>query len=337
MPPLGSFHPKHGFRPDYSTLLMFEEFIVDEEAFDRILSRSAPRWLGQWPEILRALKAEGTLHPVDLDKQLTAVRHARGAMLRKDMKHPEKWAEAFGFCEDILGAAGRAFEGREGKRGHFNWTCGADDSYGVLGSDGQVHALAAGPLLEPGSDPNDPHHQLHELALEHLRRQLREVNAALALSASLGAPPVLWAPYAEYLKEKESCSDGERRTTGAKRFFETAFPAYGPQSAEHVLRMRRDRRVGKLRDEINRAVESGDLLDPVYPQRILAEVLGVEKKVRGTRRIIAWLSSAIGCVPLPGVSVAATGLGEIAARYLERRQRKPWAWFYLISNGRGNS
>lgn len=337
MPPLGSFHPKHGFRPDYSTLLMFEEFIIDGEASECILSKTAPPWMGQWPAVLSALKDEGTLHPLDLDDELKRVRHVRGGMLRKDMRNPKTWASGLDFCENMLGAAGEAFEGKRSKGTHFDWTYDPDHSYGVPGSDGEIHSLASCPLLEPGTNPNDPHYQLHGMAIEHIRRQLREVNAALALSASLGAPPVLWAPYARYLELKESAVGDQRLSRGAKQFFETAFPLYAPNSARDLIRLRKDRRVGKLRDEIKRAVDSGDLLDPAYPQRILAEVLRVEQKVRGKRRIIAWLSSAVGCVPLPGVSIAATGLGEITARYLERRHRKPWAWFYLISNGCGHS
>jgi hypothetical protein len=36
LPPLGSFDTKRGFIPDFPTLLMFEEFVLDGEAFERL-------------------------------------------------------------------------------------------------------------------------------------------------------------------------------------------------------------------------------------------------------------------------------------------------------------
>jgi hypothetical protein len=150
--------------------------------------------------------------------------------------------------------------------------------------------------------------------------------------------PFVWAPYRRYFNEKlrvgSRAADPDRATAG-REFFEVAFPAYAPTTVKDFCRLRRDRRIRQLRTEILRAGTSGDSLDPKYPQRILKEVLHAERRVSRIRRIIGWVATAIGSIPVPGLGAAATFAAEGIGAVVERKARKPWHWFYIVSDGRG--
>jgi hypothetical protein len=69
----------------------------------------------------------------------------------------------------------------------------------------------------------------------------------------------------------------------------------------------------------------------------LTEVLRLEQKAARVRRISGWIANAIGAIPVPGLGLAAAGISEAVTSLLERKRRKPWHWFYLISDGRGGT
>ena len=100
MPPLGSFDPDRGF------------VVVPGEARERMRSGESAPWMGEWPDVLDALEAEGALATIDIDQELTGVSHARGGMLRQDMQNPEKWASAMSHHDALMSAADSALSGR---------------------------------------------------------------------------------------------------------------------------------------------------------------------------------------------------------------------------------
>lgn len=341
MPPLGMFQPREGFVPDYSVLTMFDEFVIDWEAHDRILSPSSPSWLGSWADVLQVLGAEGSLSLVETDRESKKVAHLRGSMLRRDMVEPTRWANAMRYYDNLMAGADRALGNQVDAAGKLTWTFNPSSDPGVRGVDGEYHMLSGLPLLDPGKDPDDPHYKLREHALAELRAQLREVNAGLALTKVLDAAPMFWAPYSRYLEEKSIdgglANRARKKAQAANLFFSVAFPQYRPETANEFKRLRKDKRLRQLRTEIEDASKSGDVLDPHYPQRVLGQVLRVERKVGRARQISGWISSAINSVPLPGVSLASAALTELVSSSVERRLRRPWNWFYLISDGTGYS
>lgn len=52
LPPLGSFDTSRGFIPDFPTLLMFEELVLDGEAFERLKQPGDRLWLREWSELI---------------------------------------------------------------------------------------------------------------------------------------------------------------------------------------------------------------------------------------------------------------------------------------------
>ncbi|HEU0145109.1 MAG TPA: hypothetical protein VFQ47_10020 [Nitrososphaera sp.] len=341
MPPLGRFEAGSGFIPDLAVLLMFDEFLIDGQAHERILSNTPSTWLGQWPRVLEVLGSEGALSVADVDEEVKKVAAIRGAMLKRDMQKPAIWADAMTYHDTLMAEAGRAFGESVDAAGNLTWKFDPDKIPGVQGSDGEYHILSSSPLTDPSTDPNDPHFQLHQAALSHLVTQLREVNAGLAVTNLLDTVPMFWAPYKRYLEAKSSEAEvalmAHEQAEAAHLFFSVAFPKYRPESIEALARLRNDKRLRQLRDEIIAASKSGDILDATYPQRVLEEVLKVEKKVGRVRQISGWISSAIGSIPLPGIGLAATAAGELVSNRVEKKYRRDWNWFYLISDGTGYS
>ena len=341
LPPLGRFDRDEGFTPDYPVLLMFDEFAVDESAHERLVSDDAPWWLGSWPEVARALSAEGCLAPVDLKPALRSTAAKRGGMLRSDMREPGAWQEAMGYYSSLMANADQALGERLSGVSDMAWEH-ADFLPGVSGRDGEGHYLPALLTDDLSADEYPAHHDMHDQALGELRNQLREANAAVAVSQALGMAPMIWAPYREYVDAKiNKATDSMRaaleREDSARLFFDISFPRYRPDSAKEFLRLRSDRRVVRLRGEIVQAARSGDAVDPEYPQRTMEEVIGLKDRAGQARNIAAWAATTIGLTAGAVPGVAAALATTVISRHVEKVQREKWDWFYLISDGTGHS
>lgn len=336
MPPLGMFDPVSGFSPDLPVLLMFDEFIVDAQAVTAMESCREKPWLGQWPEVIAYLEAEGCLHVVDIAAVVRRAGHLRSTLTRRDMRDPARWAAAVDFHDSLLNAAETAFTDSPDTSQPLNWAFDPKKVSVLPGRDKHTHSLRVLLAHEP---PDEIHAQLVPTALQHLKLQLSEVNAGIAASTMLSAAPMFWAPYGEYLREKSSISPairgGIEQSSAARVFFEVAFPRFTPETVADLSRLRKDPRLSSLRAEIERAYRSGDVLEKGYPQAILQELLRAERIVGRVRRITSWVSAAVGLIP--GAGLPATAGGELAASIAESKIRGHLDWLYMISDGVGNS
>ena len=335
MPPLGEFDSKRGFIPDYAAMLMFDEFVVDGEAVERISSQHP--WLGAWPELVHMLADEGVLRIVDVESEAKEVSHRRGVALRRDLRQPERWARAMMYHDALLGNVQRVLGQKPPSSQPIRWKFDVKKAFGYRGKDGDYHALAGCPLVEGEKFAQvDP--QLRERALDELAAELREVNAIIALSSKFEAVPMPWAPYAEYLHQKsgDAIDGGSDDIAAARLFFRVTFPRYRPETVRHFQRLRSDKRLRDLRETIRRAVLTGDAVDPQYPQRILEQILSLEQRSNRRRTLLGWLTSAIHLFSPHVVGAAATA-AEAGIEAFEHRHHKKFDWFYLISDGRGLS
>jgi len=317
---------------------MFEEFVLDGEAREIIRSPRGRDWLGPWPELLNALESEGAVTVSDVRAAASGQPQRRGALLRQDMRNPSQWVEPMAYYNAVAGMAEQLLGDDPKSAKRTTWDFNPEAQFGVSGTDGKTHSLAS--VLNDGPhSEHEVHRSLYSRALSEATFHLREVHACLTACAALGVAPFMWAPYRKYLEHK-LVRKGDARNTdkelrAGREFFEIAFPAYAPTTVRQFARLRSDRRISQLREEMRRVADSGELLDPRYPQRILQEVLRVEKRLATFRRIIGWVATAVGVVPIPGIGTAASVLAEGIGAATERKRRKPWHWFYLISDGRG--
>jgi hypothetical protein len=337
LPPLGSFRTGKGFVPDFPALLMFDEFVLDGDAAELLRNPGERHWLRQWTELVKVLESEGTLTVADVSAAASKRSYERGWMLRRDLADPARWWQAMAYYNALTGKARQLLGDNPRVAQNYAWDFDPDAHYGVRGSDGHVHDLAA-VLSEAGEFELEAHRNLFAQALHTVSQHLREVNSCIIACKELDVAPMMWAPYRRYLDEKLQMApqmDAVNAQSAGRQFFEIAFPAYAPATVRDFALLRRDRRIHTLRSEILSAAERGELIDPQYPQRVLAEVLRLEQKSARVRRIAGWIANAVGLIPVPGLGLAATGASEAVTEYLDRKRRKPWHWFYLISDGRG--
>ncbi len=337
MPPLGMFDPREGFMPDLPVLLMFDEFAIDSEAAERISSMPHNTWLGQWPDVISYLRAEGALQETDFISVRKQIGSKRGHITRQDMATPAEWLHAMHVHDSLMGSAEQAFTEVPTASEPINWHFDPKKEGTVRGDDGLLHSFRA--LMEDSTPPDAVHAKLLPDALGHMRRQLSEVNAGILIADHLGGVPMFWAPYREYYKIKAAGTPAVQNATesseAARVFFDVAFPRFKPDTVGHLCSLRRDPRLRALRDEIIRASRSGQALDPEYPQAILQEVLKTDRSIERVRRITSWISSAVGLIP--GASLPATAAADVATSAIAARKRKRIEWMYVISDGVGHS
>jgi hypothetical protein len=334
LPPLGTFDQHRGFVPDYPSLLMFDEYVIDGEAFERLKHPGERTWLAEWRDLLDVLHAEGSLTVEDVGAAAAVRSHERGAMLRRDTRDPERWWHAMAYYNSLTSRAERLLGASPREAKALAWDFDPDDAYGMEGPDGQVHNLAV-VLADAQSSSIEAHRDLFQFALAEVKAQLREVNACLVACSELGVAPMMWAPYRRYMETKLSGSPDGVSEMAADQFFKVAFPAYAPTTVQEFAKARSRKAIGALRSEILRATETGDALDPQYPQRVLTEVLKIKTSSGKMRQIIGWIANAVGIIPIPGLGLAASAAGEGLATLLDRKQQRPWRWFYVMSDGRG--
>jgi hypothetical protein len=242
-----------------------------------------------------------------------------------------------GYYNAVIGRAEQLLGDSSQEAQNFSWEFDPDANFGLRGEDGEVHDLAV-VLHDGGESELQAHRDLFATALDALKNQLREVNSCITACDELGVAPIMWAPYRRYLEEKlrlppdPSAIDVQ---AAGHQFFEIAFPAYAPTTVRAFTKLRTDRRIKALRAEILGASQKGELLDPQYPQRVLTKILRLEQKAARVRRIAGWIATTIGTIPVPGLGLAAAGISEAVTSRLEWKRRKPWHWFYLISDGCG--
>jgi len=312
---------------------MFDQFVISEEARDRIASSSAP-WLGSWPALLDALQSHGRLEIHDFDRTWSTVQREATAWLDRDTGMPAAWEDSMEYHDNLMFNAHQALAPKSGRTRAVNWVFDPSVHPGVEGRDQHSHSLS---LVLGGHFDDDAHRALVVVAHEALETQLREVNAIIAMSRRLNAAPLAWAPYANYFRAKLANDAANFARDSATEFFEISFPTYRPESVKEFIRLHRDKRVRALREEIVRAHATGDVFDPRYPQRVLEDVIRLQRRAGKKRHVVSWIATLVGLVPEPIVSVSSAVANEIASKVIDVRNERTHRWFYLISDGTGHS
>ena len=185
LPPLGSFDPDRGFIPDLPSLLMFDEYVVDGEAYERIRNPGHRPWLREWSELLEVLDSEGAIAVEDVTAAASSSSHRRGWMLRRDMQEPTRWWQAMGHYDAFVGGAQRLLGENPRTAQEYSWKFDPEARYAVKGIDGRTHDLSA--VLGDGTGSYyEAHARLFSRAVGNAANQLREVNACPTACDVLG-------------------------------------------------------------------------------------------------------------------------------------------------------
>ena len=145
LPPLGSFDPDRGFIPDLPSLLMFDEYVLDGEAFERIRNPGHRTWLREWSELVEVLDSEGAIAVEDVQTAASTHPQNRGWMLRRDLQQPTKWWDAMGYYDALVDGAKKLLGEYPGMAQEYSWQFDPKSRYGVKGVDGHTHDLSVIP------------------------------------------------------------------------------------------------------------------------------------------------------------------------------------------------
>lgn len=171
---------------------------------------------------------------------------------------------------------------------------------------------------------------------EHLTEYLACVNANLVLSHSLRAGFHDWEDFAPFYREKfltigRGETDDQKRVRKSKQLFEVAFPTFGRScDAGRVLKVLKDSRVADLRLLVDKAVADETEFDKEFANQTLQEVVKIGQLIDRRKRVLSYVSSPLGLVPFVG-TMAQKAIEEIGGRMLESAARKPFRWYYLVS------
>ena len=223
LPPLGSFDPDRGFVPDFPSLLMFDEYVLDGEAYERIRNPGHRPWLREWSELLEVFNSEGAIAAEDVQSAASAHSHRRGWMLRSDMQEPTRWWQAMGYHDALVNRAQELLGENPHTAQEYSWQFDPEALYGIEGLDGHFHNLSV--VLGDGPDSdNKAHAELFSRAANTAAVQLREVNACLTACDVLGVAPIMWAPYRRYLQEKLTSAGRRTNPRRGQNSLNSPFP-----------------------------------------------------------------------------------------------------------------
>jgi hypothetical protein len=82
---------------------------------------------------------------------------------------------------------------------------------------------------------------------------------------------------------------------------------------------------------VTSATEEQTTFDREYANRILREVIQVDRNTMRMRNIVSYLTLPIGVIPVAGTLLQKV-IEEVAGKYIERKARKQYGWFYFISD-----
>jgi hypothetical protein len=331
LPPLSMQPSAPRLGPEYSLLALCDKLILDAASFDRLMQQPGPLYKTTGRAV-KLLQDAGFLELIDYSAILRDNRKLLSRMTDNDLTSVSQWLKALTqstamwleFLEVIQPMVNEALylgntrANASYQREFFTYFRQHPDRYlEYIG-----HAISADEEVE-------------FTLYDTLRYYLTYVNANLILSNEIEAGLHDWADFSPFYRQKflsvGQDIPGAAVEEAAQQLFDIAFPEFAIESPEHLVRLLKHRRVGELRALINEASTGAVTFDETFARSVFREVFGIERKLGKSQRIVGYLTLPIGFIPMVG-NFAQLLLQEVAGTALERRLRKPYRWFYMLSD-----
>ncbi|MCZ6624067.1 MAG: hypothetical protein O7B35_07540 [Deltaproteobacteria bacterium] len=168
-----------------------------------------------------------------------------------------------------------------------------------------------------------------------LTEYLAYVNANLVVSHTLGMGFHDWEDYAPFYRAKFLTIGAEERPgqenmRAVRKLFEVSFPEISFSNPRSLIKILTDKRITQLRELVEKAVRGDVEFDKEFANRTFQEVLRIEQKAGRVRKIVSWATLPLSFIPVVG-SPLQKGVEEAAGHIVERKLKKDFRWFYLIS------
>jgi len=328
-----------GLDLDYSALLLGNEFIIDETAYEAILS-GRRKFLKPMAHSLLRLRECGILTVRDMGATIMAASDRIQAKVDILLEHPKIWLEDVrGQWKQVESEFHRFHRMygtpalRQGNTGHF----GIENWLGEIGQlDNQDLRVRTQGLL------NSTRKRLSAPEREQLRGILRfiitQVVCTDLLRHELDAPVLNWddaQPYYDrlYAARWGNAQDDAAVVKQAKILFDVVIPELKPNQIDQVIKFIHDNKaVESMRKELFQIVsENGEVSNEWFTRyfnELFKSNLARQRRSRG----FSWLGSAVSSV-LPGAAIAQeiaieAGLEIGAGMFGSAKAR--YRWYYAM-------
>jgi len=354
MPPVSMAQVHEAFLPDYAVLLLTDEVILDKNTYDRLMSGWHSPSYANVAVMIRVLYDEGFIRIEDFDAVIQANRDMLDQILQRDLKELELWIEPLKTAvttwrqfTELLDRSLRheIFAARLEKNNLTSEYTEQLWQYQMHMAQSFHHVVSCVPyrvreslrLVDEAlhSSRKRRKAKYHKALKEHLTECLSYVNANLLLSQTLEAGFHDWYDFQPFYREKflrvaKDAPPGEKEIENVKKLFEISFPEFTFWHPDNVIRALKDDRIRDLRVLVDQACKGEVEFDREFANRTLQEVLKMETGIGTFRNMVSYATAPLGFIPVVGTPVQ-KAVEESATRLVERKKRKKFRWFYMIS------
>ncbi len=325
LPPLNIRSSINEFVPEYSLLVLCDKLVLDRLSYERLTNESETM-LKTAGKTMKLLRNEGFLDVVDYAALLHDNTNLLTKMTENDLRSVDQWTEALSSSLETWYRFVQAAEPKIGMERAAQYYLHGHRSEDVI----RILLL----LDSPGWGRLDEWERHY--VRESLELYLTYVNANIILSNVLSAGLHDWDDFLPFYRQKFLTVGQEDLSTSAAarasdQLFDLAFPEFSITSPEHLIRLLEHRRVGELRTLIDDASRGSVAFDKDFARSVFREVFGTEQRLGRQRRLLGYLTLPISFIPLVG-NFAQPLLQEAIGTLLENRLKKPYRWFYMLSD-----
>lgn len=353
LPPTSMAHANSPFMPDYAVLLLCDRIILDAATYDRLinLDEDGKRYFGPVAETMKALRSEGFLRLEDFTSVVAEHRELLERMLERDVKELEQWVKPLEASMLVWTDFVESFSDSMQNdlfhqlRGESRVSSPEHESL-LLHTRAHLHGLRSRAV-----SARLRHHLLVEQAVESsrkrrkseyrqaLRQEVEEhlsyVNANLVLCQVFSCGLHDWYDFQPFYRDKflrigREHAPAEKEGDCVRRLFDVSFPELTFWDPKSLISALRDKRIDDLRRMVAEAVSGKKTFDREFANSVVQEVVKVEMGIGRVRNFVSYATMPLGFIPVIGTPLQKAA-EEVISRPIEMARRKPFQWYYLIS------
>jgi hypothetical protein len=347
MPPVSMSHISEKFMPDYSTLLLTDKIIIDNETYNRLISDYHPVYKDV-SLMIRNLYDEGFVQIEDFNEVVKSEEPFLEQMLERDLKEVELWVnplkesmknwETFinKFNDDLRNEIFKdniEYHTEDHLRyHHYSFT--HEMHYAMHYKRNQLSEMYY--LVESlNSSTKRKKSEYRDVLKKHLIDYLSYINTNLLLSYKFDAGFHDWQDFHPFYREKfirigRDSSPAEKEIQNINKLFEISFPEFSNWRPKSVIKALKDKRITELRTLVDSACNGEIEFDTKFANSILTEVFKIESNISKIRNIVSYITLPLGFIPVVGTPIQKV-IEESILQPIQYKQRKKFRWFYMIS------
>ena len=332
---------------DFSMLLLCDKVIVDRQSFNRLMDvgmRDHWRYADiytQTSELLRVLYDEGFVRLEDFEGVIESYRPLLEEMLELECKSIDVWVpplresvalwkESFNRIFDA--PIDSCFPDSDSKE-ELNRRVSDFGSYYAHG----LCYIASEEFVDEAlkSSRSRRKSNYRQALIATLKIYLAYINANIVLTRHFDCSFHDWSDMRPFYQTKFTRigipqPPNQVEIEKLNCLFDVSFPEFTFWRPHAIVRALRDSRITELRKLVVDATRDETTFDKEFANRVLSEVLTIERKVANMRNIVSYATMPLGFIPIAGTPIQKLA-EEVVMKPLERKLRKKFNWFYLIS------